>query len=289
MILAIDIGGTKIAAAIVRDGGVVDHRVANSPLHGDFASIPDVIVDLCSDWNGAFQAIGIASAGLVESDCVRFVSREGQPAIDLAAAIEARFGIRPVIINDAWAGALGEYVNGDFRGDETIVYATVSTGIGAGIVHKGKLLTSSNGLMAHLGHMVVPRQGHYPCNCGRVNCLETAASGTAIGTLGSAILGRQVSAREVFELEALDPRLRQILDDAAQSLAEALVNVRALCGADIFILGGSVGLVPGFFERVRGNLQALPAPWAVPIRPAVLGNNAELLGAAHAALNRSYK
>ena len=134
MTLAIDIGGTKIACAIIRDGKIVDLRSTISPLHGDFASIPDVVAEICGDWIGTFEAIGIASAGLVESGGVRFISREGRPSIDLAAAIEARLGIRPVIINDAWAGALGEFVNGDFDLDATVAYVTVSTGIGAGIV-----------------------------------------------------------------------------------------------------------------------------------------------------------
>lgn len=287
MILAIDIGGTKIAAALVSDGRVIDHRSANSIMHSNYAGLPDAVAALCEDWDKQYQAIGIASAGLVESDRVCYVSVKGRPSLDLAAAIEARLGLRPVILNDAGAGALGEYVHGDFGGVDTVVYVTISTGIGAGIIHKGKLLTSRNGLMAHLGHMHVARDGHPPitCNCGRFNCIESFASGTAIARQGSELLGRPVSAQDILEMESKDPALAQLINQATQSLTEIFADTRALCGADTFVIGGSVGLNPIFFQRLKSKVEGLAAPWAAGVQQAALGRNAELLGAAHAAQN----
>lgn len=287
MILAIDIGGTKIAAALLDGDTIVERRSTASTMHGDYHSIPRLVAELCADWSGSFNAVGIASAGLVEGRKVRFVSREGRPVIAMADEIEALFGISPIIINDAWAGALGEYSRGNIGAAETVVYVTVSTGIGAGIVHKGQLLTSSNGLMAHLGHMRSEQSGSEPvsCNCGRTNCIEAFASGTAIERLAAAVRGTEISAREVFKQEHNDPALKQLLDNAASALTEMLVNARALIGADCFILGGSVGLVPAFFARVRAQLDAQPDLWRADLRPAGLGKDAELHGAAVAALS----
>lgn len=286
MILAIDIGGTKIAVALVDGETIVERRSTASAMHGDYRSIPRLVGELCADWTGRFDAVGIASAGLIEGRQVRFVSRDGRPVIALADEIEALFGIAPAIINDAWAGALGEYARGEFSDQETIVYVTVSTGIGAGIIHKGRLLTSNNGLMAHLGHTRTPHSGGQTvhCNCGRTNCIETFASGTALERLASALRGGPMSARDVFREEHDDPALRQLLDCAASALADTLVNARALVGADCFILGGSVGLVPAFFERVRAEFEAQPDPWRAALRPASLGKDAELHGAAVAAI-----
>lgn len=285
MILAVDIGGTKIAAALVEGGRIVERRSTASPIHDDYASVPEVVARLCNGWAARCEAMGIATAGLVEGERVCFMSREGRPSISLVGEVETLCGIRPVLLNDAWAGALGEYVHGDYGPAETVVYVTVSTGIGAGIVHKGELLTSANGLMAHLGHMSVRRRAEAPvaCNCGRFDCVETIASGTAIAANASALLGRLVTAREVFEMEGHDRAMCHLLDEAADALAECLVNSRALLAADVFVIGGSVGLRPAFYQRLIDRMQGLPAVWAPSLRPAALGSNAELFGAAAAA------
>lgn len=285
MILAVDIGGTKIAVALVDGGRIVERRTAPSPMHGDFTKVPAVVAELCGDWPQRCDRMGVATAGLVEGDRIRFVSRAGRPSLALADELEKLCGHRPTIVNDAWAGALGEYVHGSLANFETVAYVTVSTGIGAGLVHQGRLLTSQNGLMAHLGHMSagLGTSGAMRCNCGRNNCIETRASGTAIERRGADILGRSVSAREVFELEATNTALATMLDGAADELADVLLNARALCGVDCFVLGGSVGLVPSFFARVERALFIQEAPWIVPLRSAVLGNNAEIFGAAEAA------
>lgn len=287
MILAVDIGGTKLATALIDDGEIVERRTAPSPLHGNFVTIPSLIARLSADWIGRYTAIGIASAGLIEGQRVRLVSREGRPVLDLGAQIEALLGYRPTIVNDAWAGALGEYGRGEYRDAETLVYVTVSTGIGAGIVHKGQLLTSANGLMAHIGHMHGAQVTGTAqiCHCGRTNCIEMIASGTGIERAASALHGSPISTREVFAREGTVPAFAELLDRSAAALAEVLVDARALLGADCFVMGGSVGLVPAFFERVRTDLATRHAPWATELRPAALGKDAELHGAALAALS----
>lgn len=285
MILAVDIGGTKIAVALVDGDRIVERRTAPSPMHGDFTKVPAVVAELCGDWPQRCDRMGVATAGLVEGDRIRFVSRAERPSLALVDELGKLCGHRAAIVNDAWAGALGEYVHGGLSRFETVAYVTVSTGIGAGLIHQGRLLTSQNGLMAHLGHMSagLGSPEAVRCNCGRTNCIETRASGTAIERRGSEILGRSVSAREVFELEGSNPALAGMLDSAAVELADVLLNARALCGVDCFVLGGSVGLVPAFFTRIERNLSGLDVPWAVPIRQAVLGKNAEIFGAVEAA------
>ena len=174
MIISVDIGGTKIAVALVDGNQILGRRMAVSPLHSSFAEIPNVVANLCRDWLQLCDSMAIATVGQVEGDCVHLASVQGRPTLALADEIEVRCGVRPVVLNDAWAGALGEYVHGKLEKFETVIYVTVSTGIGAGIIHNGQLLTSHNGLMAHLGHMSVGRGGAaaLKCNCGRSNCVD---------------------------------------------------------------------------------------------------------------------
>lgn len=285
MILAIDIGGTKVAAALFGQGKLLGKRTACSTMHSDYDKLSSVVADMCRDWIDRVQAIGIATAGLVEGDKVTFVSRAGRPSIDLGAAIRDISGIQPVILNDAWAGALGEYRHGDFASEDTVVYITVSTGIGAGIIHKGKLLTSQNGLMAHVGHSSTKwlDDEDLVCACGRRNCLELVASGTAMARRATRKRGTKTLTAEIFAAAPTDPEMDRIIEDGAKALSETIVDIRALLGAGQVIIGGSVGLAAGFADRVRAHIDRLPPHWRAVIRTAELGADAELFGAAEAA------
>ena len=87
MTVAVDIGGTKIAAARIEGARVLERRSAPSPMHGDYARIPQVVAELCGDWLEHDRRMGIASAGLIERDRIVLVSREGRPSLALGAAI----------------------------------------------------------------------------------------------------------------------------------------------------------------------------------------------------------
>ena len=283
--LAIDVGGTKVAVATVTAGSIRERRQFATPRTGRGADLVDAIVREVGPVPPG-RRVAVAATGLVRGGHLTALNPTTLPIEDrfpLAAAIERAIGVAPLVVNDAQAAAWGEYRYGAGRGCRSFAFVTVSTGIGAGIVSDGRLLVGSAGLAGHLGHVVADRRGP-PCGCGRRGCLETLASGSAIGRRGSELLRRTVSAPEVFaEAAAGDADATALLDDAAGHLAEAFADLAAVCDVDRIALGGGVGLADGFVDRVRRAMQALPATFRRPLDLAVAGADAGLLGAANLA------
>ena len=158
MIFTIDIGGTKIAAALFsNDGEIIEKAEVASCIHEDFQSLPGLIYN--SFWHLASKAsvVGVASTGIVQADAVNYLS-VGQ-SLPLQSVLEKQFNKPVFILNDASAAALAEFkALSQKRSIEsnTFVYITVSTGIGGGVIQNGTLITSENGFCAHLGHVTIP-------------------------------------------------------------------------------------------------------------------------------------
>jgi len=280
--LAIDIGGTKIAVASVAAGRIRERRQIATPRTGKGADVVAAIVrEIGSVPSG--RRIAVATTGVVREGHLTALNPSTLPIenrFPLAAAIAQATGIAPLVVNDAQAAAWGEYRYGAGRGCQTFAFVTISTGIGAGLVVDGRLLIGAAGLAGHLGHVVADHRGP-PCGCGRRGCLETLASGSAIGRRGTESLRRTVSAPEIFA-EALGGHAdaSALLDDAANHLANAFADLAAVCDIDQVALGGGVGLADGFIDRVRRAMQGLPATFRRPLSLAAGGADAGLLGAA---------
>ena len=280
--LAIDVGGTKVAVATVAAGRIRERRQFATPRTGRGADLVDAIAREVGPVPPG-RRVAVATTGVVREGHLTALNPTTLPIEDrfpLAAAIERAIGVVPLVVNDAQAAAWGEYRYGAGRGCRSFAFVTVSTGIGAGIVADGRLLVGEAGLAGHLGHVVADHRGP-PCGCGRRGCLETLASGSAIGRRGGELLGRPVAAPEVFAAAAAgDAEASALLDDAAGYLASAFADLAAICDVDRIALGGGVGLADGFVERVRRAMQALPATFRRPLDLAVAGADAGLLGAA---------
>ena len=282
MIIALDIGGTKIAAALVDGAAIVERRNAPSTVHSDLSQLIPTVRSLCLDWVEQAAGVGVACTGMVGADDVHFLAAGADKIVPLKAQLSQAFGLPVVMLNDAWAAAWGEYCLGHHTDTETLVYITVSTGIGGGVIQNGKLLSSASGFAAHLGHVTVPRPNgdNFRCTCGRWNCAEAIASGSAIGRRASQLLGRKVSCREAFTLIDSCPELNPLLDDCAAAVAELIANSRAITGTDVVVLGGSVGRAVDFKFRVQQALAALPELYHVILKTPALGSDADTLGAA---------
>ncbi|MGI9287447.1 MAG: ROK family protein [Pseudomonadales bacterium] len=282
MIIALDIGGTKIATALVDGTDIVERRSATSTVLNDLAQLLPTISSLCQDWIKQADGVGVACTGRVGDNEVHFLAAGADKIVPLKAQLFQEFGLPVVMLNDAWAAAWAEYCLGNHTDAKTLVYITVSTGIGGGVIQNGKLLTSSTGFAAHLGHVTVPRANgnNLLCTCGRLNCAEAVASGSAIGRRASQLLGREVSCRDVFTLIDSCPELDPLLDDCATAVAELIANVTAMTGTDVVVMGGSVGLAEGFASRVCEAIAALPDLYQVKLCSPALGSDADLVGAA---------
>lgn len=279
--IAADIGGTKLAAALIGDGGVLDRRQAATPSHDPDAVIKK-LASLMNDWCTQNDLIAVAATGVVRNGHIYAVNQrivDGWNAYPLVQRLSEQLpaGKRIVALNDAAAAAWAEYRARTER-RANLAFITVSTGIGGGLVLNGRLLEGPSGLAGHLGHMRVadgPR-----CGCGRQGCAEAIASGTAIAARATELLGTAVDAREVFARAADDPRLDNLITTSAATIARLVIDLKIALDIDIAVIGGSVGLAPGYLERVSAAMTAETA-FAIPdLDAAITGADAGLIGVA---------
>ena len=254
--------------------------------------------------------IGIALAGPVDADTgVMYGSPHLAPlnGISLKTVWEPLLGLPIWVRNDADLAALGEFHCGVGRAVTeqgqpcgTLVYLTISTGIGGGVVHQGEVFLGAHGLAAEIGHMVIDRSTDAPrCLCGNVGCLEALASGTAIARIASQRMavefpqvlsgsgGGAITSEMVFEAAYRgNEAARAILEDVVDALSVGLVNVLHLYDPDVIVLGG--GVTQGMKEldllpRIRSLMlgRAMSQRYKnVRLEVARLGDDAGLVGAA---------
>ncbi|WP_054308416.1 N-acetylmannosamine kinase [Mesorhizobium sp. 1M-11] len=280
-VLAIDIGGTKIAFGEVVGDRIDSRRQVPTPRSGGGDALVDAIVTEL----GGFKcdAIALATTGIVSNGKITALNPITLPIEDnypLAARLEAATGLVPLVVNDAQAAAWGEYRYGAGRGCRNFMFITVSTGVGGGVVLEGHLQVGANGLAGHIGHTRVS-SGRSACGCGRKGCLETIASGTAIALNYSNKVGQKATAPEVFDAATAGDAIAQaVLEDAAAALAEAFANTVATVDLDLVAIGGGVGLAAGFADRVRRHFEAFPVAFRRPIVTAQAGADAGMIGVA---------
>ena len=291
MIIAIDVGGTKISAALIFKGEIIEQRKMTSVIHSDLIHLHQHLINLCKGWVEQATQVAIACTGQVGDEYVNFLSAKQK--LPLKAQLESAFNLPVTIINDAAAAAWAEYCaiknkaeDGDHFTDQntesdTLVYITVSTGIGGGLIQNGQLVTSSDGFCSHLGHVSVQHKSKksITCHCGRINCAEAIASGTAIAIKASLILNQTVSCKEVFEHYLAVPEIAQLIEEASSAVCDLIASVKAITGTSTVILGGSVGSSWVFQQQVIAKVAQLPKIYQVIITSPQMGANADLFGA----------
>ncbi len=290
MIIGIDIGGTKISAALMNDNHIVEQRSAASPIHDDLSQLLPTIAHLLTGWTGQANGIAVGCTGLVSDAEVRFMSVGADKVLPLKSLLFEMFSLPVLILNDAWAAAWGEHCLGNHTPEDTLVYVTISTGISGGIIQNGRLLTSRHGFSAHLGHLTVTRNhdNNMLCVCDRWNCVEAVASGNAIGCRASELLSQNISCNEVFECLDSQPKLVVLIEDCAKAVAEMIANIKAVTGTELIVLGGSVGLNKIFRSKIELALAKLPEVYAVKLAMPALGRDADIIGAALFAIQNNF-
>jgi glucokinase len=290
-VLGIDIGGTKMAAAIVDADGLVltEDRIPTPSGDADqvFAALGELIARVQGD--STPSAVGIGSAGPLDQwhGLVSPVNIAGWRNFPLVDRVRALVGDVPVALGvDGHCFALGEFWTGAGRKVENLLGIVVSTGVGAGIVVDGKPLLGQSGNAAHLGHMVVALDGEQ-CACGSYGCVETYASGPRMvararrrgwrtsETADAAVLSADAAAGDEIALA--------VFDDGAQALAAGIVATAVTVDLTTVVIGGGVAKAgPVLFEPVQRwvkRLAQLPFVAGLTVEPAKL-DNAGLIGAA---------
>jgi glucokinase len=313
LVLGLDVGGTKIAAGVVDRGGqVLSMEVAPSRVHEG----PDAMIDRHLDlgraavaaaavpW-GQIRAVGIACGGPLDPFAGIIQSPPGLPGwndVPLVAIVEAALRRPAVVGNDATACAIAEwwFGIGRERGVRNLVYLTISTGVGGGLILDGRVYRGAAGNAGELGHLTIDYQGRQ-CGCGRRGCLEAYASGPQIAARareriaagGASTLAAlpEVTARDVAQAAAEgDPLAREVWDETTEMLGSAVANILDVFNPELVVLGGGVTragdqLLRPVHEAALRQAMA-PARNAADIVLAGLGEELGVVSAATVAFER---
>lgn len=295
MIGAVDIGGTKIAAGIVdQNGNVLAQMQSPTDAAGGYAKgirrIAEMLREVSQKAGAKISGIGIGSTGVVypargEFGDVDFLP--GWKGFCPVGDLEREFGVRAAIENDGDAAALGEAAWGAGKGKSRLIYVTVGTGIGGGIILDGHLYRGAKGAHPEIGHHVVDWSGP-PCTCGFRGCWETMATGPAMEGWfkknGGANRGA-VTAKEICELARHgDETARKAVEHEAAYLGLGIANLIGMFVPEMIVLGGSVMksadlLMDGIRRVIASGCRFVPAE-ETELALAPLGENANLIGAA---------
>lgn len=275
-VLAFDIGGTKTLAALVRGREILERATIPTPRDITRTDWPDTIAGIVPrEWRGRFDRAVAAATGLVIDGKWSSLNPDTlciPPAFPLSDKLEAALGVPVATVNDAQAAAWGEYRFGAGRGRD-IVFLTVSSGIGGGVVVDGRLWQGARGIAGSLGQTPL-------ASAASMTRLESSASGFGIAAAATAG-GWTGDARAVFDAaRAGEAWAENIVQAAAAKLAGALVGLQALVDPQCVVIGGSVGLADGFIERLRQALQGYGAVFVPDLVKAQLGADAGIVGAA---------
>ena len=245
---AIDVGGTKIAIGIVDAQGriLAQGETPTAPEQGYQAGLDrssGILRRLLEESGLNVDGIGIGSTGPIDPETGIYgvvgtlPGWEGSP---LAADLESRFGVRVAVENDADAAALGEAKWGAGRGSQSLLYVTISTGIGVGILLDGKLYRGARGAHPEIGHHVVDWSGPL-CYCGANGCWETLASGPALESWMNARRDVALSASEICELARQGDTLAlQATRREAQYIGLGLANLVTMFCPQTIVIGGGM-------------------------------------------------
>jgi glucokinase len=314
IVLALDVGGTKLAAGVVGGDGSV-RSFLTAPAGRDDGPGPmierlvalgrEAVVAAGVPWE-RIPAIGIACGGPLDPASGVILSPPNLPGWDhvpLTSLVTEALDRPAVVDNDATAAAVAEWWYGAGRGGTVrdLVYLTISTGIGGGLVLDGRPYRGAAGNAGELGHLTVDWQGRQ-CGCGRRGCLEAYASGTNIAARAVEALASgaepsslreltRITARDVAEAAAAgDAFARRIWDETTAILGSAVANILDVFNPELIVLGGGVTragdalLIP---VREAGLAQAMgPAARTGRVVLAELGDSIAVIAAATVAFER---
>jgi glucokinase len=307
LLLALDFGGTKLTAGLAASGERHwrAHQQVPSPPGSNAQNDLEIMMGLARDMlataKAPLVAVGVSFGGPVNAaQGLVLLSHHvpGWERVPLREWLEERLGVPAAVDNDANVAALGEHRFGAGQGCDSLLYVTVSTGIGGGWIVHGRPYRGADGMAGEIGHMVINPAGPV-CTCGQRGCLEALAAGPAIarharerlvedpqaGEALRALVGGEVqavTARHVSQAaEAGDELSRQVLDQAARALGRGIGSAISLMNPQRVVVGGGVAKSgPQYFEAVRVAARvSAPPEMTVDIVPATLGDDAPLWGA----------
>jgi glucokinase len=317
LVIGIDLGGTKISTALVDGTGrIIAHDYRETLAAQGQDAVVARMLDAAGDVmaragvkRSRVAAVGIGAPGPLDVGAGVVVAPPNLPGWDhvpLKQLIEDGLGITTFLENDANAAALGEHRFGAGGGVAHMIYVTVSTGIGGGLILDGKLYHGASGMAGEVGHQTIVPDGPR-CGCGNYGCLESLASGTAIArqarervAQGAPTLIAELAEGDLERITAKlvaeaarrgDEEAREILAEAMDYLGVGMANLVNLFNPQLIVIGGGLtNIGESLFGPVRRAIDQRAfreQAQAVRVVPAELGDNVGVLGAAAVALRQA--
>ena len=313
-LIGVDLGGTTIKFGILTIEGEIQQKwsVRTNVLDEGSHIVPDIVhsinhhLDLYKMNRSQFVGIGMGTPGTVDRDKGTVVGaynlnwKQTQP---VKQQIEDGTGMPFALDNDANCAGLGERWKGAGNDGDDVVFITLGTGVGGGIIANHKLIHGVNGAGGEIGHIIVEPNG-YQCTCGNHGCLEQYASATGVVHLaqdlaeeyeGSSRLkamidnGDEITSKIVFDLAKEDDYLaNRVVDRVCYYLGLAIANISNTLNPEYAVIGGGVSAAGDFLlERVQKNFERFAFPTvrtSTKLKLAELGNDAGIIGAGSLAL-----
>lgn len=312
-LIGIDVGGMSIKGGIVdSESGkiLIQHAIPTTEnytkdysISEDIAKVIDYILEAGKLKIDDIVGIGIGQPGSIDSErgIVRYsnnIAIENVPVVD---ELQTKYNIPIYISNDANCAALGEATFGAGRGYKDLVFITLGTGVGSGIIIDGKLFEGRESAGAEAGHMVIHVNGE-PCNCGRRGCWETYASATALIRQTKASMAKpenksslmyavaqeegKVSGKTAFvAAKKGDKAAQEVVDQYIKYISEGLINMANIFRPDAILIGGGISKEKEYLTQPLQELMDATSYGGkynprVIVKTASLHNDAGILGAA---------
>ncbi len=306
-IIGVDLGGTKVRAVLSDGSGnllaraekLTEAELGLEHVLSNIVATIKAVMELADESN--LVGLGIGAPGPLNPTTGVVYSPPNLPGwvdVPLRDILEQRTGLPVYLGNDANLAALGEYTFGAGRDYRYLVYLTISTGVGGGVIEDGRILNGAHGAAGEIGHMSIDLNGPR-CNCGNIGCLEILTSGPSIRRRAIEMLetGRasrltelsngdlqNVTAEMVAQAaEEGDPAARELLYQTGVYLGVGVTNVLHLFNPEIVVIGGGVSQIGepifGPLRHVVNERAMLAFRQDVPIVPTNLGGDIGLYGA----------
>lgn len=285
--LGLDLGGTKILAAVVENGQILDRKLVPTPRTG-YGAVLDALTHaaqaLLENYPDVTR-VGLGSPGPLDIRAGKVVFAPNIPGLEdvaIAADLSGRLGLGVTLENDANAAGYAEHLYGAAKNLQSSVYITISTGIGGGIFVGDRVVRGAYGVAGEVGHVTLQTGGPL-CGCGHYGCWEALAAGRALARDASHAYGVSVTTEGVFVRAQAGERLAlQVVDQAAMYTGLALANLLKTLDPDGFVLGGGMMRSGDFYlTKVQAAADTFTRGFpTVRLYLAELGTDAGVIGAA---------
>lgn len=280
-VLSFDIGGTKIAHAIVNKNGEFCSDICKNPTSKSADEIINLFKATIAENYNKIDGVAFSTAGAVNLQSTAITSFTGNMPCGYNKIDFSSITDKPILVeNDANSAAWAEYCVGEAKGLPNNITLVIGTGVGSGIIVDGKLLKGKSGAAGEMHFPIDSGEKRHCKGCGMFDCFESFASGTGLKITAEEIMGKGTTTFDVIrEKNNNNPLAIKVFDIWQNYLCKGLIMLSNLFDPQIIVLSGSMGQFVEY-EKLQNKINQTILTQPIQLKPAKLANDAGLLGAA---------